>query len=186
MKRFFRYDYNRRMFVVMNLISIGFLALSFLALRHESSVWWLTGVAALLGFGAADIYVYHQGIRIKNNKVIIMDYLPGWFGRKFELSMVKYVELEELKKEKRSNLYGFFHEFYHANTYMFRCDYVYNHGRVFNIVFHLKDGSRMETYFGWLYREKNEKTVARVCKSLETFINEINEYVKEERKSKRK
>lgn len=180
MKRFFRYDYDYKVFVIENIVSLLLLAI-FIATYHYD--WdklgvWLIGVGFLINIIVTFALIKNQGIRIKRNKVIIIDN----FGRtKFQLSDIRFVEFREIKKEKRSNLYGFFHEFYHPDTYMFHCDYVYNHGRVFEIVFYLKDGSRRETYFGWLYREKNEKTVARVCKSLESFISEINEHVKAQR-----
>lgn len=188
MKRFFRYDYNYKVFVIENIVSLLLLAI-FIATYHYD--WdklgvWLIGVGFLINIIVTFALIKNQGIRIKNNNVTIVDYFSSLFGRRFKLTQVNYVELKELKKEKRSNLYGFFHEFYHPDTYMFHCDYVYNHGRVFEIVFYLKDGSRRETYFGWLYREKNEKTVARVCKSLESFISEINEHVKVQRNNQGK
>lgn len=183
MKKFFRYDYNYKLFVIENIVSLLLLAI-FIATFHYN--WddrgaWIIGVGCLINIIVTFALIKNQGIQIKNNNVIIVDYFSSLFGRRFKLTQVKYVELKELKKEKRSNLYGFFHEFYHPNTYMLYCDYVYNHGRVFEIVFYLKDGSRRETYFGWMYREKNENTVARVYKSLESFVGEINDYVKAQR-----
>lgn len=37
----------------------------------------------------------------------------------------------------------------------------------------MNDGTIVKSYFGWLYREK-EKTVRKVEKKLQNFIEEIN------------
>lgn len=57
---------------------------------------------------------------------------------------------------------------------MYKCDYIYNNGKVYNIIFHLKDGTTKETYFGWMYKERNELKVNRVIKKLENFVNNIS------------
>lgn len=59
------------------------------------------------------------------------------------------------------------------------CDYVYNNGKVFNIIFHKKNGGRVETYFGWMYKEKKLARVNKVTKNLEELINDINQIIKE-------
>ena len=175
MNSFFRYDYRYSLLAASIAVSLIFGALSLLAIYFEKIAWWIVAIAFLFCIGNTFLYINNQGIRIKNNHVIIVDNL---YFRKFALSEVKNVELQEIKKEKNTNLFGFFHEFYHSSTYMTHTDYVYNHGRVFRIVFHLKNGETQESYFGWLYREKNLKTVERVCGSLQKFINDLNAYVK--------
>lgn len=174
-EHFFRYDYRYKLLAVSIAVSLLFGAFTFLAIYFEKAAWWIFAVVFLFCVGNTFLYINNQGIRIKNNHIIIVDDL---YFRKFALIAVRNVELQELKKEKRTNLFGFFHEFYHSSTYMTQSKYVYNHGRVFRIVFHLKDGTTRESYFGWLYREKNPKTVERVCASLQKFINDLNAYVK--------
>ena len=71
-------------------------------------------------------------------------------------------------------------EFFYPYTYMSHCDYVYNHGKVYNICFHMSDGTIIKSYFGWLYREK-KKTVNKVEKKLLDFIERINNLCKENR-----
>lgn len=61
---------------------------------------------------------------------------------------------------------------------MSHCDYVYNQGKVYNICFHMNDGTIVESYFGWLYREK-KKTVDKVEKDLLDFIEKINTLCRE-------
>ena len=48
---------------------------------------------------------------------------------------------------------------------MSHCDYVCNQGKVYNICFHMSDGTIVKSYFGWLYREKG-KIVNKVEKNL--------------------
>ena len=59
------------------------------------------------------------------------------------------------------------------------CDYVYNNGKVFTIIFRKKDGGYIETYFGWMYKEKKLARVNKVTKNLEELINDINQIIKE-------
>lgn len=63
--------------------------------------------------------------------------------------------------------------FFYPNTYISHCNYVYNQGKVFNICFHMRDGTIIESYFGWLYREKEQK-VNKVEKKLLDFIESLN------------
>ncbi len=60
---------------------------------------------------------------------------------------------------------------------MYNSDYVYNNGRVFKIIFYLKDNSVRESYFGWMYKEKSIEKVNKVLNKLETFINKINSLI---------
>ncbi len=66
---------------------------------------------------------------------------------------------------------------------MANCDFVYNQGKVYNIYFYMNDGTICESYFGWLYREK-EKKVKKVEGLLIDFIEKINTFCKECRKGK--
>ena len=115
--------------------------------------------------------IFNQGITVGKKNILVIDYF--WFT-KINIKDLKYVEIREIKKEKKGNLYGFFHEFYHPTTYMWKCDYVYNNGRVFKVVFHLKDGTIRETYFGWMYKEKSIMKVNKIVNKLENFVYNIN------------
>ncbi len=61
---------------------------------------------------------------------------------------------------------------------MTHCDYVYNNGKAFEIIFYLKDGTSRESYFGWMYREKSKETVSKIHSQLIDFIDSINKAVK--------
>lgn len=75
-------------------------------------------------------------------------------------------------------------EFYHPSSYMYNSDYVYNKGRVFKIIFYLKENITKESYFGWMYKEKNVAKVNKVVNELENFVCQINLIVKEKQKNK--
>ena len=121
------------------------------------------------------VFIKNQGVQVRNGIIKVSDYF--WFT-KIRVKDLKFAELRELTKEKKSNLYGFFHEFYYPTTYLYDCKYVYNNGKVFQIIFHLKDGTKRKTYFGWMYKEKNKTKVDKVIKRLEIFISSINLLIK--------
>ena len=114
-----------------------------------------------------------QGICIDYEKqqILIIDNL---LYRKLNVKNISYVTFYEISKPKKNNFFGFLVDFFHPSTYMSGCDYVYNNGKVYNIVFHHYDGTITETYFGWLYREKNKIVVTKVNDELKSFIEEIN------------
>ena len=172
---FFRYDYNYKLLIISNIPSVLFLVLTIATYRINNIAFYL-GIFTLI-FSILNTYLYinNQGIRVLKNKIIIVDEL---YFRTINLSEIKYVKLKELKKEKNTNIYGFSHEFYHSSTYMTYCDYVYNNGKVFEITFYLKDGTAEESYFGWMYREKNKETVSKIHSKLIDFVDSINETVK--------
>ena len=116
-----------------------------------------------------------------SNVDILINRLYRYF---YEGDKVNAIDLlKQIPKKTKSKIYGFINEFFYPYTYMSHCDYVYNQGKVYNICFHLSDGTTVESYFGWLYREK-EKTVNKVEKKLLKFIEKINMLCKENRKNK--
>jgi len=175
MKKIFRYDYNFKLFIITNIISFIFLLIAVVSYNKYIIAFWLLGIMFFISIINTFVFIYNQGIRVKNEKVIIVDFL--WVTR-FKLNELKYAEIKEIKKDKKDNLYGFMHEFYDPDTYMWKCDYVYNNGRVFNIIFYLKDGSTRKTYFGWMYKEKSSAKVNKIVIKLKNFIEEINQNCK--------
>ena len=174
MKKFFKYDYNNRMLIITNLVSAIFLFFSCVAYsRNFFVVCWLLGAAFFLSLLNSWIIIKNQGIHIKEDMIVIVE---DFHFTKLRFDEIKHIKIIKLKKQKRSNLYGFFHEFYHHNTYMWHCDYTYNHGEVFKIVFYLKNGYiQKETYFGWMYKEKRQSKVQEVQMKLEKFVQQIND-----------
>lgn len=173
----FKYDYNNKVFLINLVLSLVFLILSIAAFEKIVGFIILLIMSVILLFNSFFV-IRLQGIMLKNDKnIIIVDQL---FVRKLCIDNVRYVSLKQIPKNTKSNTYGFFNEFFYPNTYTSHCDYVYNQGRVYNICFHLNDGTVVQSYFGWLYREK-EKTVNNVEKELTEFIVKINILCKENR-----
>lgn len=171
----FRYDYNFKLFTITNLLSFIFLLATIISYSKNVIAFWSFIIMFMINFINSFVFINNQGIRIERGTIKIVDYF--WFT-KIKLNDLKFVEIRELKKEKKSNKYGLLHEFYHPSTYMYKCDYVYNDGKVFKIIFHLKDGTTKESYFGWMYKERSLKKVNKVEKKLENFIEEINGIIK--------
>lgn len=166
----FKYDYNNKLFIINFLLSIIFLGLSVLAFEKTLGFLVLLIISILALFNAF-VVIRAQGIKIKRNTdLIIVDQLSI---RKLKLKDIKHVSLNPIPKTTKSRLYGFFHEFFLPTTYFSHCDYTYNGGKVYIVQFYMRDGSIIESYFGWLYREK-KKTVDTVEKKLLNFIKTIN------------
>lgn len=171
MIKHFRYDYNYKLLIITNILSLIFLLLTILSFEKNVVVFWLFSIIFLINIINTFVFINNQGIILNRKSIIIVDFL--WFT-KIKLIDLKYIEIKEVNKEKKSNLYGIIHEFYHPDTYMWKCEYVYNNGRVFNLIFHLKDGSSRKSYFGWMYKERSIKKVDKIVKKLETFIKDVN------------
>lgn len=173
----FKYDYNNKLFFINLLLSIIFLILSILSFEKAIAFILCLIITILLLFNSFFV-IRVQGIKITNKKnIVIVDQL---LFRKLHIYDIRYVSLKQLTKESKNTVYGFFNEFFYPNTYMSHCDYVYNQGRVYNICFHMIDGTVVESYFGWLYHEKGKK-VGKIEKKLIDFIEKINILCKENR-----
>ena len=181
MKKRFKYDYNNKMFIVCFLCSLLFLSIFIWSFNKNIVGCILTGFCTIALLFNTFVMIFNQGITVGKKNILIIDYF--WFT-KINIKNLKWAEIKEIKKEKKGNLYGFIHEFYHPTTYMLKCYYVYNNGRVFKIIFHLKDGSIRETYFGWMYKEKSITRVNKVVNKLENFIEEINLSIQKKQKDK--
>lgn len=114
-----------------------------------------------------------MGLRIDKKQEFLYIH-DDFFPKKLKIANIKYVEIEQIKKERKSNLYGFFNEFYIPNTYMYNCNYVYNNGKVFNIHIFLKNGEKKTVYFGWAYKEKRLSVINKVQNNLLVFIEILN------------
>jgi hypothetical protein len=174
----FKYDYNNKMFFINLTLSIIFLILSIVSFEKVVA-FILCLIMTILELFNSFFLIMTQGIRITKGKIVIVDQL---LIRKICLDDIRYVSLKQIQKESRNKVYGFFNEFFLPDTYMSHCDYVYNQGRVYNICFHMTDGTIKKSYFGWLYREKREK-VEKVEKQLIEFIEKINVLCIENRKN---
>ena len=173
MKKRFKYDYNNRMFCIMLITTICCVIIAFLLFPVHILFAILFFALTTYCFYITFFVIAKQGVCINYDKqqVIIVDNL---LRRKIDLRKISYVTFREIPKQKKNNVFGFLVDFFHSSTYMSGCDYVYNNGKVYNIVFHHYDGTITETYFGWLYREKNKIVVTKVNDELKSFIEEIN------------
>lgn len=179
MKNKFKYDYNNKLFLINFILSIICLIFSLLVFEEIIGFIIFLMMAILLMFNSIFI-VGQQGIKIKKNHIIIFDQL---LIRKLRIENISYVSLKQIPKSTKSRLYGLFNEFFHPNTYMSHCNYTYNQGKVYYIYFHMCDGTIIESYFGWLYREKKQK-VDKIENKLLNFIKKINDLCKENRSKK--
>lgn len=178
MNYIFKYDYNNKLFLINLLLSICFLIISVFSYK-ETIVFVILLIMAVLLLFNSFVVIRKQGIIIdhKNKKIVIVDEL---LVRKLSIKDIRYVSLKQLVKKTKNKFYGFFIEFLFPHTYISHCDYVYNQGKVYNICFHMIDGTIIKSYFGWLYREKELK-VKEVETKLLDFINTINILCKDTR-----
>lgn len=173
----FKYDYNNKLFLSNLILSLIFLILSIISFEKLIGFILFLIITILLLINSFFI-IRRQGIKIINkNNIVIVDQL---LTRKLYIDDIRYVSLKQIPKETKSKVYGIFNEFFYPNTFMSHCNYVYNQGKVYNICFHMSDGTIVESYFGWLYRGK-EKIVNKVEKKLLDFIEKINILCKENR-----
>ncbi len=180
MKIKFRYDYNYKMLFFSILSSLLFLVIFVASYDKSLIAFCFFGIIFLICLLNTIILIYNQGISVGKKNVLIIDYY--WFT-KISLADLNRVELKEIKKDKKSNLYGLINEFYHPSTYMYNTDYIYNNGRVFKIIFYLNNNATIESYFGWMYKEKNIMRVNKIVNKLENFVYSINLIIRENKKN---
>lgn len=180
MKLKFRYDYNYKMLIIYFVISFLFFVICVASYEKSLVVFCIFGITTLICL-LNTFLIYNQGIRVVKKNIVIIDY----FGiTNIKLTDLNRVELIEIQKEKQSNLYGLINEFHHYSTYMYKSDYVYNNGRIFKIKFYLKNNVIIESYFGWMYKEKSIIKVNKTVKKLKNFVDSINLIVKSNEKIK--
>lgn len=182
-KNKFRYDYNYKMSIITFLVSLLFLVLTVASYDKDITAFYCFGISFLICLFNTFVLIFYQGITVGKKNIIIVDDLYLWIT-KINLEDLNRVELKEIKKDKKSNLYGFLNEFYHPYTYRCNSKYVYNNGRVFKIIFYLKNNITIDSYFGWMYKEKSIIKVNKIVKKLENFVDSINLKVKENRKNR--
>lgn len=173
MKNKFSYDYSNLCIRIGFLLFIPTLILSiFLVFTKLYEIALCMLIPAIL-FLSYIVYYARKGIKInyQKMKIVIID---DYGKRTLHLQNVKSVHLKEIKKENRSSSKFFLIPSALGKQEMVEHEYIYNNGRVFNIIFHLKDGSSRQSYFGWMYKERSLKKVDKIVKKLENFIEEIN------------
>ena len=174
MKLFFKYDYKYKIFTWYIIVSMLFLAIS-IAVYYRSKLVFVIGLICFLKLVIEAIaLINYQGVRIKKDKIIIIDDI--YTVRKLELKDIKCVEVKTMIMEKKSSTYGLFLDFITPLNHRFPINYVYKNGKVYCIIFHKKNGGITRTYFEWMYKEGSLKKVQRIENDLFKFVNLINEY----------
>jgi len=175
MKIRFKYDYNNKMlytFIILILLYLILLVICF----EKIVVSIIFGISIIILFLTLVFIIYPQGFycNFKKNKLIVVD---DTFYHVFHLNELRKITYKQVHKEKKSNIKGFFIEFYHPYTYMSDSKYVYNNGKVYMITIYLKNGMSFNTYFGWMYKEKKHMKVEVIEKRLKNKIDTINDFV---------
>ncbi len=180
MRKKFKYDYRHKVTIFSFIVTLLFLVLSIVSYK-KTFACILCIISTVLSLVNTIFFINPQGLHINKrfNQLVIVD---NYFYRRFDLNSIQYLSYKQLKKEVRSGLYGFFMEYYHPSTYMTQCEYVYNNGKVFVIEIILKKGVTYQSYFGWMYKEKNKNKVLKKEEELKAFIDSINFYLRQKNK----
>lgn len=109
MNKKFRYDYTHK-FIFINIFLIPiFLAIFFALYSKEYALYVIWGIGLGDYLFKTFVFTFNQGITVKKSYIKVVDNLSIF---KIKWDTLDYVEFKELKKKKKDNLYGFFHEFF--------------------------------------------------------------------------
>lgn len=166
-KKFFRYDYNLKITLINIILCVICLVICIFVYDITILFVMLISVGFLAGLNS--IFIFNHGIHInyKRGKIYILD---DFLLRKLDVRNVKWFSYSIINKGKKSNFKGLFIEFYNPSTYMTNSEYVYNEGVVLEFIFHLTDGTSLKSYYGWMYREKNKKSIEKQIHKIKNFI----------------
>lgn len=163
MKDFFKFDDKRIVSIMFLFLNIFLLFLSIYAIEVFEVLFVL--IISLIGTIICMLFTFYEGIHFnyKKEKIIIV---KGMMIKSINMKDVKYFSLEEIKKAKKGNLTQKLVDTY--DQVNIPSKYVYNNGKVFNIVFYMKNIGNIKVYYGWLYRTR----------SIERINNQIEEFKK--------
>ena len=161
MKDFFKFDDKRTVSILWLFISLCILILSICAINVIEV--FVATLFELFITVLATIFTFNEGIHFnyKKEKIIIV---KGLMIKSINMKDVKYFSLEEISKKKKGNLTQKFVDTY--DQVNMPSKYVYNDGKVFNIVFYMKNIGDIKVYYGWLYRTKS---IERINSQIEEF-----------------
>ena len=175
MKLKFRYDYHHKMFMITLVISVGLLAATTFS-YGVPALFVICLLCTVISFLNSLILIRRQGIEfdLSKGKILIID---DCFFRKVSVDKIASAEYKEIAKTNGNPLTGIFTEPRRPYVYMEDCDHTYHNGKVYQIIFHLRDGTNIESYFGWMYKERSEKVVQKVEYELYVFLKQLNEAI---------
>lgn len=161
MNDFFKFDDKRIVSAILLALSVLMLILSVLAIGVIEV--FIATITVLVITIIATMFTLNEGIHFnyKKEKIVIVADL---MVKTINMKDVKYFSLEEISKTKQSNIKQLFVDTF--DQVNMPSKYVYNNGKVFNIVFHMKKIGAIKIYYGWLYRTHS---IERINKQLEIF-----------------
>lgn len=161
MKDFFKFDDKRIVSTLLFSISGILFILSILTL--EVIEVFIVIVETFMITVIGGVFTLNEGIHFnyKKEKIIIV---KGMTIQTIHMKDVKYISIEEISKNKKGNIIQKFVD--PINQIHLPSKYVYNNGKVFDIVFYMKKIGNIKIYYGWLYRTTSIK---RINRQLENF-----------------
>lgn len=174
-KRIFKYDDNHKYFVISIVVSLVFLYVAFYL--QDIFVAYIIGIIiSTIGFvGALIIYITGIQINYKKNKITIIDSL--WI-RFISIDKVKYISIEEVIKTRKARRGILSPDSPYGAFWTFSSKYVYRNGKTYKIIFHMKNDSIIESYYGWLFNSKTKERVVKQENKFNQIIKEFMEYKK--------
>jgi len=160
MKSFFKFDDNRVIFITMLLLTLIISIFTIVSILTESAIF--TGLLLItILFIILTVFSYNEGIHFnyKKEKIVIVD---GFIIKILNMNDVKYFAIEEVSKKKKKNIVSKFSDSYKQ---IGQPSYVYNNGKVFKIIFHLKKGNLIISY----HRLYKTSSIERISKQLSKF-----------------
>ena len=155
MKDFFKFDDKRIVSILWLFISLCILILSICVIKVIEV--FVATLFVLFITVLATIFTFN----LEKEKIII---IKGMMIKSINMKDVKYFSLEEINKTKKGNLIQRFVDTY--DQVNMPSKYVYNNGKVFNIVFYMKNIGNIKVYYGWLYKTRS---IERINSQLEKF-----------------
>lgn len=161
MKDFFKFDDKRIVSIIFLFLNIFLLFLSIYAIETFEVFFVL--IISLVGTITCMLFTFNEGIHFnyKKEKIIIV---KGMMIKSINMNDVKYFNIEEIRKTKKGNITQKFVDTY--DQVDIPSKYVYNNGKVFNIVFYMKKVGDIKVYYGWLYKTRS---IDRINNQLEKF-----------------
>ena len=154
MKDFFKFDDKRTFSLIWFFLS---LFLIWLLIRLKDVIVVLVpGIVTLIISVLAMLFTYNEGIHFnyKKEKIVIVQ---GLMINKINMKDVKYFTINEISKPKKGNITQLFVD--PVKNINSPSKYIYNNGKVFNIVFYMKRNKTVEVYYGWLYKTTSAERI---------------------------
>ncbi len=161
MNDFFKFDDKRIVSILWLFISLSVMVILIFTIGIIEL--FIVTLIVLIICIVAMIFAFNEGIHFnyKKGKITI---IKGMMIKNISMKDIKYFNLEEISKVKKGNIMQkFVDTFDQVNL---PSEYVYNNGRVFNIVFYMKKEGNIKIYYGWLYKTSS---IERINSQLEKF-----------------